>query len=145
MARRATATREPIDLEPSGTVLADGTVPGRAVPWKSPTVASTGGIVHDRGYKAYQAWQEAVKLHARIQRPRRRSWPYHGDCELRVTFYLRPRGGRSDPDCSNLVKAFEDALQGEIYGNDTQIHRIRAERIFTSESPERVEYAVLAL
>lgn len=145
MPRRATATLEPTDLEPTGTLICEGTVLGRAVPWKSPTMSRTGGVIPNRGYKAYKTWQEIIKHHVRCHRPRRKSWPYGGPVELRVTFYVCKRGGRSNADTSNLTKAFEDSLQGELYANDSQVHRIRAERVFTSTEPERVEYQLIAI
>lgn len=146
MARRTIALPdEPIELDPPGTVIAEGRVDGRAVPWQAPTVGRNGGCVPTRSYKRYQQWQALVRHLAAIQRPRRKRWPYRGEVELRLVFYLNRRGGRSNPDLSNVVKAFEDSLQGAVFDNDTQVCKIKAERVYTSMEPERVEYAVVAL
>ena len=132
------------DFAASGTVLAEGEIPGRAVPWKAPKVTRYGGIVQTREYKRYRAWQDEVHLRAATHRCGRRRWPYCGPVSLSLRFYLR-RDGRGNPDTSNLVKSFEDALQGAIYANDSQVYRVTAERIFTSTEPERVEYHVAAI
>ena len=34
------------------------------------------------------------------------------------------------PDCSNVIKAVEDALQGCIWANDKQIWQVQARRVF---------------
>jgi Holliday junction resolvase RusA-like endonuclease len=140
----------PIDLDdgpddPPGTIVAEGTVPGRAVPWSAPTIGRSGGCVPTRGYRRYQAWQALVRMTAAVQRPRRRAWPYRGDVELRLRFVLRPRGGRGNPDVTNLIKAFEDALQGALIADDCQVGRIRAERVLSGVEPEGVAYQVVAL
>jgi Holliday junction resolvase RusA-like endonuclease len=141
MPRRAKVIREPIELAEAGAVVAAGTVPGRAVPWKAPTIGRNGGAVRSRGYCQYKAWQSLVNALAAVQRPRRR--PYGGPVVLEVVYYLRPRPG-GVPDTSNLTKAFEDALQGAAYHDDRQVVGHCTRRIITATEPERVEYRVIA-
>jgi Holliday junction resolvase RusA-like endonuclease len=149
MGRRAAATAPtnatPIDLEPTGTVIAEGTVVGRACPWTAPHLGRNGGCIPSRGYKRYQQWQMLVKHTTSAQKPRRKAWPYGGPVELRLRFVLCKRGGRSNPDTTNLIKSTEDSMQGVLFVNDSQVQRIHAERVFCSQTPERVEYQVIAL
>lgn len=132
------------DFAASGTILAEGEIPGRAVPWKAPKVNRYGRVISTREYSRYLAWQQEVHLRSTTHRCGRRRWPYGGPVALAIRFYLR-HDNRTNPDTSNLVKAFEDALQGTIYENDTQVCRVTAERIVTSTEPERVEYHVAAI
>lgn len=130
----------------AGQVVAEGVVEGRAVPWKSPTLASNGrgGLRvdrHARGYSDYLAWKQEVALRAAQYRPR--GGPYGGEVELQATFYLRTRSG-TVADTTNLMKSFEDALQGVIYQNDRQVVATRARRITSRTERERVEFVVLA-
>jgi Holliday junction resolvase RusA-like endonuclease len=141
MPRRAKTIREPVELVEAGAVVAEGTVPGRAVPWKSPTISRNGGVVPTRGYCSYKSWQEVVHTLATTQRRRRR--PYGGPVMLQVTYYLHPRP-EGTPDTSNLTKAFEDALQGAAIRNDSQVAAHLARRVITATEPERVEYRVIA-
>lgn len=146
---RARAPRKrdviPIDADTErtpGRVICEGTVPGRAVPWKSPTVGKNGGVVHGRDYKRYKAWQAHVALHARIAMGRHK--PYGGPVSIDATYYLRPNG-RTAPDTVNMHKAFVDALQGIVIANDVMEMRVQAEKVMTSTEPERVEFRVIAL
>lgn len=139
---RVKAKAEPVELAAPGTVVAEGSIRGRAVPWKAPTLGRNGGAVRTRGYVQYKTWQEAVGLVAATQRRLRR--PYGGAVRLEVTYYLAPRPG-SLPDTSNLTKAFEDALQGVVIRNDTQVVGHCTRRVVSSQEPERVVYRVVAV
>ena len=141
MPRRMRLTADDADLEPAGTVICEGVIPGRAVAWKAPTIGRNGGCVPNRSYKAYKAWQDVVRLHAE-QAMGRRKRTYQGPVSLCFWFYLAPKG--SVPDTSNLVKSTEDSLQGVVVVNDRQVKRIAAERILTAQEPERVEFRVVA-
>jgi Holliday junction resolvase RusA-like endonuclease len=142
MGRRAKTTVEADEaIVDPGVTVAEGTIPGRAVPWKSPTLGRNGGAIRSRGYGQYKAWQATVNVLAATQRARRR--PYGGPVRLEVTYYLRPRPG-GVPDTSNLTKAFEDALQGAVIRNDTQVVGHCTRRVVTAQEPERVVYRVIA-
>lgn len=126
-------------VEP-GAMICSGTVPGRAVPWKSPTLSRTGGVARTRDYLNYESWKATVAGAARLAMGRKR--PYGGPVRLEVAFYLQHRG--STPDTSNLVKGFEDSLQAIVYQDDCQVVAIQSERILTSTEEQRVEWAVHA-
>lgn len=130
------------DLEPGPRLICKGVVPGRAIPWKSPTITRTGGSRPGRGYKAYKGWQDVVRHHARTDMGRRR--PYGGPVDLACTFYIRPIPGMKTPDRTNLLKAFEDALEGVCYRNDTQVEGGPTRRVISAEEVQRVEYEVWA-
>jgi Holliday junction resolvase RusA-like endonuclease len=139
--RRRKATVEPVELEPAGTVICEGEIPERPVPWKAPTLGANGGAIRNRSYVAYKTWQAVVAAHARVAMGRKR--PYAGPVALCLAFHLSKRPG-SPPDLSNLVKSTEDALQGVVYRNDTTVRRISAERIVGSTEPDRVRFRVVA-
>jgi Holliday junction resolvase RusA-like endonuclease len=160
MGRRVAATAPtnatPVDLEPTGTVIAEGTVPGRAVSWKAPAVTRAGKVISwdtgsnanlnrkVRSYKSFVCWVQLVQLHLKTISRRRR--PYGGPVELWATFYLRPMSNdRQSPDLCNAVKAFEDAMQGIVIINDSQVMRHRTDRVMSAQQAERVEFRVIAL
>lgn len=127
--------------EPSGTVIASGVVPGRAIPWKAPKTNRQGRTIRDRGYKTFETWKQVVQLSAIPQRRRKKL--YSGPVELITLFYLHNRPGAS-PDLTNMIKAFEDALQDVIYRNDRQVVAHQSEKILSSTEAERVEWEVRA-
>lgn len=112
------------------------------MPWKAPHTTRTGGTYPTRDYKRYKAWQESVATQARRLMRRRR--PYGGPVELAVVFYLCPRPGKY-PDRSNLLKAFEDALEGVVYENDNQVSDGPTRRVISGQERARVEFRVIAL
>jgi Holliday junction resolvase RusA-like endonuclease len=140
--RRAREPEPPPELiEPAGVLICGGFIPGRAVPWKAPRIGKNGGTVQGRDYLRYKAWQQEVNLRARLLMRRKR--PYGGPVILGITFRLRPGvHHRGTPDVTNLCKAFEDALQGAAFVNDTQVQRIDGLRILSVEEPEGVQFEV---
>lgn len=142
MARRRPAGRaEPAELEPEGTLICEGFIAGRPTPWKAPTLGRNGGTVRTRDYKTYKAWQEWVALQAKLLMGRRR--PYGGPVALSARFVLAPRPGKP-PDRSNLLKSFEDALEGIVIRNDTQIIDGPTTRAITDTEPQGVRFRVVA-
>jgi Holliday junction resolvase RusA-like endonuclease len=153
--------REPVSLdddsdliEPSGVVLARGVVEGKAVSWKAPPIirerSATGHkgkrrVAHwDRDYKRFTGWIAEVKLQAEPCTIGRRG-VYGGPVKLRVVFYVHCQREQWEPDTTNLVKAFEDALQGVVYANDRQVKETHARKITDKSEAERVEFEVTAL
>lgn len=104
----------PAKLLPPGTLLMRCEIPGRAIPWKAPTVGQYGTYKNRR----LGAWQEIVGLFAGLNR--RIGRPYAGPVEVAMTarFARGPIG-----DACNLLKAVEDAMEGIIYINDKQVVR----------------------
>lgn len=132
------------DNEPRepGSVICHGTILGRAVPWKAPTVSRAGGVVHGRDYKRFVAWQAEVRRQAAPLMGRRR--PYGGPVALEMTFYLNPRGG-TPPDPTNLQKSTEDAMQGILFVNDRQVQEVTSRRVVDRSQEQRVEFVVRAI
>lgn len=76
------------------------------------------------GYSTkYKKWREAVALEARAGMKGRQPYPKGRRLEM---ILLLPKK-RSNSDLSNHAKAWEDALQGIAYENDSQIDRLVVE------------------
>lgn len=114
------------------------TVPGEAVPWS----------VHHRGdpkAKRMKAWKRLVGQYA--QAAMFRHSMVTGPVELSIVVYRckglpRSRAARADalaglvvpttsPDATNLQKAAEDALQGIVYENDSQVVDVRTQKRYS--------------
>jgi Holliday junction resolvase RusA-like endonuclease len=116
--------KPPLVLNP-GELLALIGIDGRPVPWKAPTTTRTGHSFKD---KRLVAWQKRVADEAaEVMRVLGRD-PYAGPVSLSMCFELKRKAGRA-PDTSNLGKAAEDALQGVVIVNDTQVGFIESKRI----------------
>jgi Holliday junction resolvase RusA-like endonuclease len=128
----------------AGTVLASGCVPGRPVPWKAPPIIvakGKRGVAHwDRGYKSYCDWLTQVRTFAAFSR--RRQGIYGGPVILKATFYACPKG--TPPDTTNLLKAFEDGLQGVLIQDDVQVVEAHVARVLSRTEPQRVEFELIA-
>lgn len=144
---KAEREREAAELAASllevGSVVCEGVVEGQAVSWKAPSLGRNGGRVPTRDYKRYQGWQAEVKRQVAEHMGRRK--PYGGPVSLDVTFYLAPVQRNHRPDRSNLLKAFEDALQSVAIANDTQIESGMTSRVFSDKERQRVEYRIVAI
>ncbi len=101
-------------------------VPGRPVPWSVPTVFRNGG---SKKNARLIAWQQTVGMFARLAMHGREL--HAGPVEIAVVATIAaPRDRRyRDPDCTNIVKAIEDALQGIVIVNDRQVCRQYVERV----------------
>jgi hypothetical protein len=131
----------PPPLEPFGTLICSGVLVGRAVPWKSPEVDRYGRVRMTKDYCRYVDWYKTVQVHARQLMGDRK--PYAGLVEMEVAFCLRPTGYRL-PDRANLLKSWEDSLQGIVYRNDLQVAGGPAQRIVSGATPDRVIWSVYA-
>ena len=77
--------------------------------------------------------------------------PVDGALAMRVTFFLRrpqslPKREQHPvkrPDLSNLLKAVEDALQGVVYRDDSQIIRLDVEKRYDPAPGARITVARL--
>ena len=105
-------------------------------PWTSPSIAvvrAKSGRQVPKVYKGAQlrTFQEAVKAEIEIRYPdvERRQV---GELNLAFWFWRRVAAGSARgrkqranyADATNLQKATEDALQGILFGNDSQVKRI---------------------
>lgn len=131
---------------PPGQLLVRVRVEGRPVPWKVARMMPNGGSIKD---PKLIAWQEQIHREAR--------WslgsftPYGHPVRLEMSFTVKPPVGKAKPpDATNLGKAAEDALEGAIIINDTQVSKVCSERkfgtregveilVWTSEDPENTE------
>jgi Holliday junction resolvase RusA-like endonuclease len=133
-----------------GSVVCAGVVEGRAVPWKEPVavgkkafqVAVHNGSRRSRDYLRYLSWQHEIRRQVAPVMGRHR--PYGGRVAIDVVFYLHPKGGKL-PDRSNLLKAFEDAIEGIVYVNDGQIQSGHTSRVIDRAEKQRVEFVVRAI
>jgi Holliday junction resolvase RusA-like endonuclease len=130
---------------PPGAVVARFTVPGRAVPWKAPFVGARGAFKE----ASLVAWQGEVRLRARLAMGGRP--PHTGPFALGLVFTRKaPRGRRpgdrwaARPDTVNLVKAFEDSLQGVVILDDARQCSLHVERFYGLTDEVLVEVVALA-
>ena len=108
------------------TLIFEGMVVGRAVPWKAPNVTRR-GTFRDKKVKK---WQSHVKWQTLQYK---QGEPYDGPVMLDLKFIMRGRSGLL-PDLTNLTKALEDVLQGIVYVNDRQVCKQVTERIVGDKS-----------
>jgi len=119
-------------------------IEAKAVPWQR------AGINQGRVFTKPEtrAWQQVVARHAR--RAMGRTMPMDGPVSLSVQFYQPvppswPKAKRakaiacehwptSRPDLSNLVKSIEDACNGILYLDDSQIVSLQVLKLY-AESP----------
>ena len=131
-----------VDREPGPRLICKGVVLGRAIPWKSPRVSQSGGVIMTRDYKSYVKWKQTIATQARLDMGRRKM--YGGPVALKLTFYLRPTG-RTRPDLDNIQKCFSDGLQKIVIHNDVEVHKVESERVMSATEPQRVVYEVWAI
>jgi Holliday junction resolvase RusA-like endonuclease len=125
-------------VRPPGSILCAGTISGRAAPWKAPHVGRNGGTIPTPGSKRCEAWQQVVAMEARKHMGPVR--PYGFPVDLDVAFYIQP--APQQPDRTNLLKAFEDGLQGVVFVNDRQVLGGHTNLWINADEPERVEFIV---
>lgn len=119
--------------------LADFRVDGRAVPWKAPIVARGRGGVKP---KVVTGWQDHVFTVASANRKLNGVWGGHVEIWFKYYIHHMP----SNPDVTNLQKAAEDALEGAIFTNDTNVVSVSSERIFiTDREDEYMEVVAYGL
>lgn len=145
---KSSPTRTPRARKPTharfapGTIVCEGVILGRAVPWKAPTLGRNGGARRTPDYRRFIDWRARVAAQSRRQFGSLR--PYDGPVRLDTTFYLRPAPGRP-PDTDNLRKSFADALETIVFLNDTQVAGGTLWREIDPDQPERVEFRVIAI
>lgn len=73
-----------------------------------------------------QAWEEAVRLAARLMMARNNLDCIHDNVELEIEFHL---GNRRRVDLDNLIKAVLDGMKGEVFADDCQVIKLVASKI----------------
>lgn len=106
------------------------TIPGAPVPKARARVGKFGAYTPKRT-KDYEAKVKALALVAR-QKARQRVWT--GPVGMRVVFYMRDAMAKID--LTNLLKGVEDACNGIIYADDSQIVALSAEKVMVNEGGE---------
>lgn len=124
-------------------------VPGRAVPWKAPRVVRRGATVVGVKPAATASWQAVVRLAAAeaaagsepmtgavrlwlyVASDIPRSWSKKKRADA-LEGRLRPT---SRPDLTNVLKAVEDACNGVLYLDDSQVVEHRTCRMYTAGAP----------
>ena len=114
-------------------------IPGRPVPWKVP-IFGKGASGKGRGRKDERlvAWQQQVQVYARIAMADARSPPTEKLVRVRATFIL----AKQPPDLTNLTKALEDACNGVIWIDDTQVIEHATRRIVNPSLSESTLFIV---
>jgi Holliday junction resolvase RusA-like endonuclease len=86
-------------------------------------------------WEVRQQWKQEpitgpVSMHCYFGMP----WP-KGTSEKKKSFYRVPH--LKKPDCSNLLKFYEDCLNGTVWKDDSQIWKISIEKVYDIE-PETI-------
>ena len=112
---------------------------GDPVPQGRPRVtwlAKHKGIVYDP--KESKKWKKEV-AHQVMLHCHRPKELLIGPLEVQMIFYLKkPKKPKAEqhitrPDCTNLAKGVEDALEGIIYKNDSQIWKLEVTKRYVDE------------
>lgn len=133
---------ESVEILPPGTVVCEGFISGRPVPWKAPRVNRSGGSIGGRDYSRYTSWKTEIGLKASGLRTRQ---CYAGEVTLDVIFFLLYIKGQSVPDRSNLLKCYEDSIQGILIRNDTQIWGGNSTRVILPNVVEGIKFKIVAM
>lgn len=91
----------------------------------------------DRGLRA---WQDLVAVYARLAMAGKEPCAAPVALCLDIDILRLPT---SNPDTTNLLKSFEDALQGICFVNDSQVSRVLMAR--HDREPEGVEVSIWAI
>ena len=115
-------------------------IPIKPVPWSRPRFDSRSKAVFNSG--GLRAYERALGGYFRIALASGQMRPIAGDVFMRLTFYLQPpkrkvreRPGVK-PDLSNLVKAVEDAANGILWNDDSQVVILHAKKAYDWEARE---------
>lgn len=117
-----------------------GSIVGRPIPWSAASPAKKFGR---KGYSKprYAAWRDHLEAHFLEKFYNLRDdikLPHNGPVILEVTFVFKgdpEKIFQKTPDLVNLIKALEDAAEGYLYANDSQIHTyIKPMRIYSLHS-----------
>ncbi len=122
------------------------TVLGLPIPKaRARTMTLPNGRAHTYTPDRTKAWESSVKLQARRWRPEQ---PLDGPLAAELTFYLpkppsvprRVTYPATKPDLDNLAKSVFDALEGELFTNDSRIVDKNLHKRYGE--PARVEIAI---
>lgn len=122
-------------------------IPGNPIAQGRPKFARKGNFViaydpdKSRSWKAYVAWHVKKQLAGCLKAP------LEGPLILAVTFsFLRPKSLSKKvryhikkPDCKNLLAGVEDAMEGIVYRNDSQIYSILVTKNYGLEAETIIE------
>ena len=116
------------------------TIPGIPHPQGRPRFARRGRFVHTYEAAKDTAWKNLVKAYARAKW--KRQPPIIVPVTMTVTFFMPiPQSVKyahegmphiKRPDVSNLLKGVEDALNGFVWKDDSQICNVRAMKVYST-------------
>ena len=109
------------------------TVPGDPAPW---TAWPKRGVPPE-GFLRMQAWQSQIQAIQYWRGGDGPGEPIAGPVRLELEFYLlppkKPTNEYPRQDNTNLIKACEDALQGIVFVNDSQVVVTRAKKAYATK------------
>lgn len=122
-------------------------IPGNPIAQGRPKFARKGNFVSaydpakSRNWKAYVAWHVKKQLEGCL------TAPLEGPLMLTLTFYfLKPKSLSKKvqhhikkPDCKNLLAGVEDAMEGIVYRNDSQICSILVSKHYGDKAETIIE------
>jgi hypothetical protein len=129
-----------------------------AKPWKAPKANRQGKVIfkrQSRSYRTWKSWSSDIKMELFLTYRLHDGRTVDGPVDLDVLFVLAP--GPHPPDRTNLLKSFEDLLQGFPYVNDRQVQGGDARLVFVGDrmagfpegarwlGPERIHWRVTSL
>lgn len=112
-------------------------IPGPPVTWKRSNGSGRRFTeAKDRAYRAHVRICASVELLAHL------SFPANARYSVHMAVKQATRG---DADLSNYAKSVEDALNGVVWNDDSQIDRLLVERLWEGETGTRVTVEVIAM
>jgi hypothetical protein len=130
----------------------------RARPWKAPKANRKGKVIlkhQTGGYRTWKTWSAEITMDLYLYYRLNDGVTVDGPVDLDILFVLGH--APHDPDRTNLLKSFEDLLQGFPYRNDRQVQGGDSRLVYigepvhfgeggkTWEGPERIHWRVSLL
>jgi Holliday junction resolvase RusA-like endonuclease len=115
------------------------TIPGQPIPQGRPRFTTRAGYGRAYDDPKSRAYKNYVAVSVRSQGAEL----IEGPCEVEIVFFMKrpkslPKKVRHHvkrPDIDNLVKGILDALNGELWKDDSQVCKLTASKVYTKDMP----------